>query len=193
MGGDAARADHRPDDADDDLAARFRAGDEDALAEAYRRWAPLLYAMARRATVEPAEADDVLQGVFVRAWRGRATFDPDRRPLPAWLVGILRHHLADHAAENERRRRLLRRVEAHARQDLMTASADQVIDTVVVAQELDRLDEPRRAVLRLALFDDLTHVQISERLDLPLGTVKSHARRGLLQLRDALEVTDGPS
>ncbi|MGC4111300.1 MAG: sigma-70 family RNA polymerase sigma factor [Nocardioides sp.] len=194
MSGDAARADHRSDDADGEiLAVRFRNGDEDALAEAYQRWSPLLYGMARRATTEPSEADDVLQGVFVRAWRGRATFDPGQRPLPAWLVGILRHHLADHAAERERRRRLLHRVEAHSHHDLLTPSADRVIDTVVVAQEIARLGEPRRAILELALFEDLTQAQISDRLDLPLGTVKSHVRRGLQQIRQALEVTDDPS
>jgi RNA polymerase sigma-70 factor (ECF subfamily) len=62
-----------------------------------------------------------------------------------------------------------------------------VIDRVLIAQLLDSLGEPRAGVLRLAFVDDLTHDQIATRLQLPLGTVKSHLRRGLLQLRDGLE------
>lgn len=175
------------------LGSRFRDGDETALAEAYRTWGGLLYAMARRATGDFGDADDVLQSVFVKAWRGHSGFDPDRRPLPAWLVGILRHVVADHARDAERQRRLQSRIETRAGRDVLAPASEQVVDAVLVSHQLTQIGQPRRRVLELAFFEDLTHHEIAERLDLPLGTVKSHVRRGLLQLRRALEVTDVPS
>jgi RNA polymerase sigma-70 factor (ECF subfamily) len=68
-----------------------------------------------------------------------------------------------------------------------TALDTAVTDRVLIAQALADLGEPRASVLRLAFADDLTHEQIAGRLGLPLGTVKSHLRRGLLQLRDTIK------
>src|SRR6476469_2203975 len=85
---------------------RFCSGDESALEEAYERWSPLVYTIAVRATADRSLADDVTQQVFVKAWRSHRRFDPDQRPLPAWLVGITRHALSDIKREQDRDRRL---------------------------------------------------------------------------------------
>jgi len=171
---------------------RFCSGDESALEEAYERWSPLVYTIAVRATADRSLADDVTQQVFVKAWRSHRRFDPDQRPLPAWLVGITRHALADLAQQRDRDRRLTERL---ARQEPEAAvhETDTVVDAVVISEGLTQVEQPRRRILELAFFSGLTHAQISQRLELPLGTVKSHIRRGLLQLRDVVEVTDEPS
>lgn len=187
-----------PDDVEVDteqLGARFAAGDRTALAEAYRRSSPLVYTIAIRTLGSGSEAEDVTQRVFLQAWKSRANYDPERRPLPAWLVGITRHVVADRLSERTRERRLQQRVEDHDAGDVAVEDgiAERVADAVVVADGLSRLDQPRRQVVEMSFFDGLTHSQISEKLNLPLGTVKSHIKRGLAQLKPLLEVSDEAS
>lgn len=128
------------------------------------------------------------QQVFLGAWRGRAGFRPERGPLGAWLVGITRRKIVDALAARTRRLTLMdsaaHGADAFAWKD--TAPED-VLDRVLLADELSRLPRHQRDVLCMAFFEDLTRAQIAERTGMPLGTVKSHARRGLHRLRGALE------
>lgn len=175
------------DGSDDDVAARFAAGDERALEEAYRRWSRLVYTVALRATGSSEDAADVTQVTFVSAWRSRQGFDADKGSLPAWLMSISRRRLADHWRE---RGREMRRVEAVAidSDDPVAEPMDGLVDRVLLADELERLGDPQKRIMELAFFQDLTHAQIAGVLDLPLGTVKSHIRRSLDRLRTRLEV-----
>jgi len=79
-----------------------------------------------------------------------------------------------------------------APRDESLSEADVVADSLIIAAAMTGLIEPQRGVIELAFYEGLTHDQIARRLDLPLGTVKSHVRRGLQRLRAALEVTDAP-
>jgi RNA polymerase sigma-70 factor (ECF subfamily) len=177
------------------ISESFAAGDDGALAEAYRRWSPLVFTIARQSLRDHTDAEDVTQRVFLQAWRSRTSYDPARRPLPAWLVGITRHVVADRHGEHSRQRNLQQRAEAavDAVPAVEPGIADQVADAVVVADGLARLPQQRRQVVELSFFDGMTHSQIAESLDLPLGTVKSHIRRGLIELKTMLEVSDEPS
>ena len=175
-------------DPEDDLALRFAAGDEGALEAVYRRWAPLVLSLARQSLGDGAEAEDVTQTVFLAAWRGRHGYRPDRGPLPAWLVGIARRKIADALSARTRRADT---AAAAAREPVRSPdpsyAQDAVLNRVDVTRELRRLPEAQRRVLCLAFYDDLTQTQIAHVTGWPLGTVKSHARRGLLRLGRSLD------
>ncbi len=175
-----------------EISKAFAEGRPESLADAYQRWSTLVYTLAFRALGNRADAEDVTQQVFVSAWRGRANFDPDNGQLGAWITGITRHRIADRLTA---RSRDLRNSEAAARlaeqRPMAQVVDDLTVDRVVIADELNRIDDPRRTILKLAFYEDRTHPQIAEQLDLPLGTVKSHIRRGLLHLRDRLKEVTG--
>jgi RNA polymerase sigma factor (sigma-70 family) len=181
----AVEAQHlEPDDGE--VARRFAAGDEQALAWAFERWAGQVHGMAVRAFGPGPDAEDVTQQTFVSAWTGRAGYSAHRAPLPAWLVGICRHKIADTWARLERQRRTAEAVAAHGRP--APAAVDTVVaDRVLLLGELEQIGQPQRGIIELAFFEDLTHAQIAARTGIPLGTVKSHIRRTLERLRTRLE------
>ncbi|MER6187143.1 sigma-70 family RNA polymerase sigma factor [Streptomyces sp. NPDC001652] len=169
---------------DSALADAFLKGDEACLATMYERWGSLVYNLARRSLGDAREAEDVTQLVFLAAWRGRAGYSPDRGTLPGWLTGITRRKVADALAARTRRTELV----AAAGAQLVLRATDEAVrpeaavDRVLLADEMSQLPAPQRRVLNLTFYDDLTQTQIAELTGWPLGTVKSHTRRGLRRL-----------
>ena len=163
------------------------AGDVACLEESYRRWAPIVYSIAFRVLGEVEEAEDVTQQVFTSAWRSRANYRPTSGSLPGWLVGITKHRVVDRQRSQMRELRLVTAVEREAGRGVVADPVDSVVDELILTAEVQRLPHPRGTILRLAFWEGQTYPQIADRLDLPLGTVKSHARRALLHLRKRLE------
>ncbi|MFJ6705510.1 MULTISPECIES: sigma-70 family RNA polymerase sigma factor [unclassified Streptomyces] len=173
---------------DEELARGLVAGDEDCLAAAYRRWSSLVHTLAWRSLGDAREAEDVTQQVFLGVWRGRGGFRPERGSFGGWITGITRRKIAD--ALTARTRRLAVIASAGSSLALADPAARQpeaALDRVIVLHELAKLPAAQQRVLRLAFYEDLTHLQIAERTGWPLGTVKSHARRGLCRLRGSLQ------
>lgn len=176
------------------LGRTFAAGDPEALRGAYERFAPLVFTLALRAVQNRQDAEDIAQQVFVAAWRSRASFDAERAALGPWLVGITRNKIHDLYDLRTRSRRNEAGVAQTAHGERIAANPEaSVLDRVLVIDALERLGSPQKEILELAFYDDLTHATIAERMNLPLGTVKSHINRSLRKLREAMAVSDATS
>jgi RNA polymerase sigma-70 factor (ECF subfamily) len=179
----------RPEQAatDDDDVALVRAmagGDRRALATLYDRHASYLLALALRILKSRGEAEDLLHDVFLEVWRSARDYDPGRGRVRTWLVIRMRSRALDvvKSARISRRsgdEQVLERVVADA--DL-TSSPDQAR----VRGALSALSPEQRAVLELAYFDGLSCSEMAERLDVPIGTVKSRVAAALTKLRHTL-------
>ncbi len=187
-GGSTARA--CQDAEQEALSARFAAGEEGALASAYEQLAPLVYTLARRSLGDVQDAEDVTQQVFLAAWRGRAGYRMERGPLAGWIVGITRHVIVDALAARTRRadtERALASRHADAIRNLNGDESDLALNRVLVQEKLTVLSPVQRRLVRMAIYGDMTQAKIAEATGLPLGTVKSHIRRGFQALRPVMD------
>ncbi|MFE7074935.1 sigma-70 family RNA polymerase sigma factor [Streptomyces sp. NPDC057620] len=172
---------------DEEVARGLVRGDESCLAAAHDRWSPLVHTLARRALGDEREAEDVTQQVFLGMWRGRHGYRPERGAIAGWIVGITKRKIADALAARTRRAELVASAGAVlVLADPVAERPEAVLDRVLVGREMAKLPTSQQRVLRLAFYEDLTQTQIARRTGLPLGTVKSHARRGLHQLKHGL-------
>ena len=175
---------------DAELTVGFAHGDESCLQEVFRRSAPLIYTIAYRALGSSTDGEEITQEVFVSAWRARGNYQAEKGSLSGWLIGIARHRIADRQRARGRELRLVQAVTKQTDAQVQPEALSTLIDRIVLTDEIGRLPHPRGRILQLAFWEGHSYPQIAEQLDLPLGTVKSHARRALLHLRTRLaEVT----
>jgi RNA polymerase sigma-70 factor, ECF subfamily len=167
------------------LKVGFVRGDEACLEEVFRRFAPLIYTIAYRGLQSSSDSEEITQEVFVSAWRGRANYQADKGSLVGWLIAIARNKVADRLRARGREVRLVQAV-ANSDVQVQSEGLSTLIDRLVLTEEIRQLPHPRGTILQLAFWEGRTYPQIAEQLDLPLGTVKSHIRRGLLHLRARL-------
>ena len=167
---------------------RFAAGEPGSVAEAYRAYGPLVYTVAYRVLGDAGSAEDASQQTFVQAWQNAGSFDP-KRSLAPWLVTIAGRAAIDIYRRN-RRHRDHRNLDNLARlDDAMWAtppSAEQIYDVWQVRRAVAALPDPDRELIRLQHFGELTHTEIADRLDIPLGTVKSRSFRAHRRLAGLL-------
>jgi RNA polymerase sigma-70 factor (ECF subfamily) len=175
----------------DELAALIgavAAGDRAAFRAVYERTSAKLYGICLRLLGSEAEAEDVLQEAYVTVWRNARRFDSAKASAITWLVVIARNKAIDRL---RRRRPVADGLEAAAEVPdegpLATAVIEQKDDARRLAHCLDELDERARAMIRAAFLDGASYPELAEREGVPLGTMKSWIRRGLMRLKGCLE------
>jgi len=170
--------------------ARITGGDRAALQTVYRLTSAKLFGVCLRILGEQAEAEDVLQEVYMTVWRKAADFDAGRASPMTWLITIARNRAIDRLRASRRSRRM---DPIDAASDLAddTPGADSALasaqDHARLHQCLGGLAEHERAALRGAFFDGNTYEDLAERMRVPLGTMKSWIRRAMIKLKACLE------
>ena len=170
------------------LLARVVARDERAVEALYARYAGSLYSLAYQVTRAERFAQDVVQEVFVALWRDAARFDPSKGAVAPWLFSLARHKAIDFVRReaNIRKRTSDADLELEEAGDDVDHEAWLGIRRERVRAAIEELTPAQREALELAFFQGLTHVEVAERLEIPLGTAKTRIRSALLRLRDIL-------
>jgi RNA polymerase sigma-70 factor (ECF subfamily) len=189
----------QPGDASVDVALlqRVIARDERALAELYDRHSRLAYSVVLRVLRNPTDAEDVLQETFVRVWTRADTYDGRLGSPAAWLTRIARNRAIDRLRARRARSQVDAALPEPKPDDVpktlrMTTEtpeelAQQSTRASVLRGALAKLPAAQRLLIEAAFFDGCTHQELADRFRLPLGTVKTRIRSGLLSLRGGLE------
>ena len=164
------------------LLARAGLGDRAAFATLYERTSAHLFAVVLRINRDRAQAEDILQEVYVNVWRSAQSFDAAQSQPLTWLTSVARNRAIDS----------LRRAQSQPQiQAAPTSGGDELLSRASEARALthcmEGLSAPQRQSVALAFFDGLSHAEVADQLQQPLGTVKSWVRRALMALKGCLE------
>jgi RNA polymerase sigma-70 factor (ECF subfamily) len=169
---------------------RVAAGTPGAVQECIDRYAGLVWSLARRFCASPSDAEDAVQEIFLDVWRSSKRFDPAVAAEATFIAMIARRRLIDRSRRTKRSTASLDSGDMGLSlgddQPQPLATAELGEDARRAALALDSLKPEQQRVLRLSIYQGLSHEKIAESTGLPLGTVKTHVRRGLIRLREIL-------
>jgi RNA polymerase sigma factor (sigma-70 family) len=165
----------------DELTLTFVSGGPDALRRVYDAHGGLVFTFCRRALGQERAAD-LTQEVFTEVWRNRLRFDPERGTLRGWVMGIARNKVGG-ALRHDASRPVLVLGDDDKDTTTVPADAERLADRLTLAHALISLPDRAQELIRFAYLEGLSHSEIADKTGIPLGTVKSEIRRGLLRLR----------
>ena len=170
------------------IIAQVATGDQTAFAALYDQLAPTLFGVIRRVLRDPSQAEEVTQEVFVEIWKQAARFDGERGSVRTWAVTIAHRRAVDRVRSEQAHRDRLLRTAAVEEDDALTPedAALDIEERIQARIAMSQLSQTQREALELAFYEGLTHVQIADRLDVALGTVKTRIRDGLIRLRTVM-------
>lgn len=171
---------------------RIAAGDRQAVEECLDTYGGLVWSIARNLLRNTDDAEDAVQEIFVDVWKNAGRYDESQSSETTFIAMIARRRVID------RIRHSTRRISADSLDDVVLepfTRADQDLQLSVEANEaaeaMRALRPEQQQVLRLSIVQGMSHQEIADSLGMPLGTVKTHARRGLAQVRDAMRAGGG--
>jgi RNA polymerase sigma-70 factor, ECF subfamily len=180
--------DNQPDDLD--LVRSLQRGEQNALGQIYDRYGSAVYRLAIKMSSSTSDAEDLTQEVFLAFWRGVERYDPQRGSLLVFLLTITRSRALNKIRQHQARRNLMERYEQHLPfqhdpTNLDVAQVAELSDRMAIA--LERLPREQSQALTLAYYGGLSQSTIADRLQVPLGTVKTRCRQGLIKLQQLLQ------
>ena len=169
--------------------AQVAAGDREALRQLYQATSSKLFGVCLRILSDKDESEDVLQEVYVTIWRRADRFDASRASVMTWISTIARNRAIDRlrARDPLARAEQIDEMEIADGAPSATALLESAERAGALQQCLSELDERTEKAIRTAFFEGVTYEALAQRLDTPLGTVKSWIRRGLMKLKGCLE------
>ena len=175
-----------------DLLRRIAQRERAAFEDLYTRYANILYASALKFVKEDADAQDVVQDVFIQIWDKAKLYDPAKGKPLTWALTLTRNRAIDRIRAIQRRTRLRDEFEQETFVD-ESAGVREALSEVdasekgqILRKAVSQLSPQQKKVIELAYFGGFTQTEIAEKLGEPLGTVKARARRGLLKLKELL-------
>src|SRR3954451_17560652 len=171
---------------DEAVVALVARSDEQALAELYRRFGRLAYGLAFRILRDDALAQDAVQEAFLGAWRAAGRFTAERAKPSTWLLTLVHRRGVDLVRREERRRTEPLQPDTEPVGTEATDEAEVATQRQTIRQALRQLPAEQREAIELAYYGGYTQSELAERLDQPLGTIKSRMFTGLARLRDEL-------
>lgn len=167
---------------------RIAAGEADAIDDCLARYGDLVWSIARRLSKTSADAEDATQEIFLEIWKNAAKYNPDLSSEATFITMIARRRLIDRHRKQQRRPDTVTMDENMDQPMEIGPDAVELKEEVIRARKcMEQLRPDEKNVLELSIFHQLSQSKISEMLKIPLGTVKTHARRGLNRLRDMLK------
>jgi RNA polymerase sigma-70 factor, ECF subfamily len=179
--------------ADEDLISFVGQGDAEAFTTLYDRHGRAAFSLAYRMMGERQAAEDLTQDAFLKVWRSASSYRAERGSVRTWILSIVHNRGIDQIRSQASRRRTQDKIEASTPRSQPSEAFAQTwrnSQRDQIREALDTLPPEQLKILELAYFSGYTHVEISELLRLPLGTVKGRMRLGLKKIRDYFESRD---
>lgn len=173
----------------DSLLQQVAAGQSHAIADVIDTYGALVWSIARKYFGRSGEAEDAVQDAFIAVWKAADRYDPEIAAESTYIAMIARRRMIDQLRKQGRRPTTQTLEGSPEPED---ESSDRLADeeqVETVLKVINALDPPQPDVIKHSLMDGLTHPEIAEKLGLPLGTVKTHIRRGLIKVRKALGIS----
>lgn len=166
---------------------RIAAGDKSAVRECLKNYGGLVWSLARRMCPNTDDAEDAVQEIFIDIWKNANRFDETQASETTFIAMIARRRLIDRLRKNSRQ------PEINSLEDVLIEPAkrgDREMEIGLEAKEaaeaMKSLRPEQQKVLHLSIFQGMSHQEIADLTGMPIGTVKTHARRGLMQIREIL-------
>lgn len=166
---------------------RIAEGDKAAVQDCLDKYGGLVWSLARRMLPNTDEAEDAVQETFIDIWKNAGRFDEKQASETTFVAMIARRRLIDRVRKHQRQ------VNTDSLDDILAEPSNNLhqsmqigVEAKQAAQELNNLRPEQRQVLQLSIYQGLSHQEISNLTGMPVGTVKTHARRGLIQIRENL-------